>query len=311
MMTDREQTANGSRCRIGSARIGGGSGNGSSSGSDGCNGSGIQKPGVPFRTIRNSIRTGDTLLFRGSDAVSDAITEVEQHYDGVDSFSHSGMAMWASDFPATSVVRRPGDQGRLYVLESTASGRFIDGVPAITDDRGHLGVQLRDLDMVVDAYDANPKTRLAWLPLQDARRPAISQQALDATVCKYLGTAYDASCIDMSAAAIPLMRMVRDNRCIRCLRDKLCGLCCCGARPSSWLFCSELVASIYVDWGVFPETVVPGNVMPTDFLPKGFDASETSALVAQSQVPSAAIIETVDSDKQVPWVFREVVRYHS
>ena len=278
-----------------------------------------QKPGAPFRTIRPLIQTGDTLLFRGSDAVSDAITEVERRYDGANAFSHSGMAVWPRDLPTTSSIRRDGDQDRLYVLESTASGRLVDGVPAITDDRGHLGVQIRDLDLVVEAYDASPKTRLAWLPLQDARRPALSQQALDHTVCRYLGESYDASCVDLSAAAIPFMRVVRDNRCFRRLRDKFCGLCCCGAKPSSWLFCSELVASIYVDWGVVPETVIPADVMPTDFLPKGFKAirptSETSALVSDtpssSSSSTATIIETADSDRQVPWVFKEVVRYHS
>jgi len=263
------------------------------------------KPGVLFHSIRSSIRTGDILLFRGSDMVSGAITEIEQFYDGVNAFSHVGMAMWARDFPADSRLRKPDDGEKLYVLESTASGKLVDGVPAVTDDRGHLGVQLRDLDLVVEAYDTNPKTRLAWMSLQDEIRPEITPQNLDETVTKYLGKGYDASFIDLAAAAIPFLRFIRDNWYFRRFRDFVYRRIFCGATPSSWLFCSELVAQIYVNWGVFPNTVIPADVMPTDFLPAGFG-------VQNSNAESITLVgtKTADSDKQVPWVFKEVIRYH-
>lgn len=260
-----------------------------------------QKPGVPFRMIRGSIQTGDLILFKGGELVSAVIAEIEEHYNGVDSFSHAGMAILAKDLPADSILRRPDDNDKLYIIESTGSGRWIDGVPAVTDNKGHLGVQLRDLDLVVESYDTNPKTRMAWLPLQKPAMDTVSSQKLDATVIKYIGQVYDCDCVSLFAAAIPCMRCVRDSWTFRHLRGAFCCLCCCGSKPSSWLFCSELVSQIYIDWGIFPDTVAPEDVLPTDFLPKGFEtpgATETSTLV------------TADADKQVPWVFKGVHRYH-
>jgi len=261
-----------------------------------------QKPGVLYNSIRDKMKTGDTLLFRGHGVVSDAILNIEKYYDGIDAFSHAGMVVWAKDLPAVSSVRRPGDNDSVYVLESTASGSWTDGVPSIMDGKGHIGVQLRNLDLVVEAYDANPETRLAWLPLQERMKPIISQQQIDATITRYLNTSYDGNCLDLSAAAVPFMRFVRDNRCVRHFRNFMYHIFCCGAHPDTWLFCSELVAQIYVDWEIFPTTVIPADVMPTDFLPANFESSkETTGLLKT---------ETADSDHQVPWVFVNVTRFH-
>lgn len=262
------------------------------------------KPGVPYAEIRDNMKSGDVLLFRGSGLVSDAIAEVEEHYDGCGAFSHAGMVIRAKDLPAWCRVRRQDDAECMYVLESTASGTWTDGVPSILDNKAHIGVQLRNLDLVVEAYDANPVTRLAWLPLRGECRAHITDKKLGDAVERYLGVAYDASCIDLFAAAMPCMRCVRDNWCMRHFREALCRVFCCGAHPERWLFCSELVSQIFVDWGIFPNTVVPADVMPTDFLPAGFDkppAAETSKLTETTA--------TMDADHQVPWVFSDVVRY--
>lgn len=289
-----------------------------------------EKPGVPYSEIRDKMATMDLLLFRGSDAVSKTIAGVESLYTGSGGFTHAGIVIRPEDLPMDSDYRRrcimsadPKNQIRtcVCVLESTASGKFIDGVPSVTDGGGHLGVQMRNLDQVVQAYDANPVTRLAWLPLNPTVKRGIrdnnlSEWKLQDILNRYLSTPYDASICDLGAAAVPCMRCMRDNCAFRWIRDSCSRVFCCGSRPSTWLFCSELVSQIYVELGIFPKTVNPSNVMPVDFLPKGFEDDETAPLnhTATTSAPALSqppVVTTMDSDGQVPWVFSGVVRYHS
>jgi hypothetical protein len=260
------------------------------------------KPGVAFGDISGQIQTFDLILFRGGDFVSGAIADIEEAYVGVRDFTHSGIAVRAKDISKTSDLWRSGDD-TLYVFESTASGQLVDGVSAVTDRRGHLGVQLRDMSQVVKHYDVKPITRMAWLPLQETVRSAIPPRIVDSVLERYMNVTYAVSCIDLAAAASPLVRKVRDCWLFRKARSVFCRFCCCGAQPNTWLFCSELCAQIYKDIGVFPDSLVPADVMPVDFLPE-----ETSPLLASS---STTARNTVDSDHQVPWVFRDVIRFHA
>jgi hypothetical protein len=262
-----------------------------------------QKPGVPYSEVAHLIQSFDLFLFRGGDFVSDAIAGVEQAYVGVSDFTHVGIAIRARDLDPSSDLWRPGDD-TLYIFESTASGKMADGVPAV-DGRGHLGAQLRDMARVTKHYDAGHKTRIAWMPLQDAFRDAIPLHAVDGIVERYMYREYNASCVGLAAAASPMIRHVRDCWLFRKIRSALCMYCCCGARPNTWLFCSEMVAQIYKDVGVFPDAVVPADVMPVDFLPE-----ETTPLLTAAGSDAARII-TVDADHQVPWVFRTLVRFHA
>lgn len=87
------------------------------------------KPGISWSEIRCLVKTYDLLLFRGNDFVSDAIANIERYDTGVGSFTHAGLVIRPSDLPADSPLRTAGDQDKIYVLESTASGKWIDGVP--------------------------------------------------------------------------------------------------------------------------------------------------------------------------------------
>lgn len=313
------------------------------------------KPGTPWSVIRNQIQTYDLLLFRGADFVSEAISKVEEHGVGIGDFTHVGLAVWARDLPAGSKFRRPGDDAKLYVLESTASGRIASG-PGDLDRHSHLGVQLRDMDEVVPSYDVFPRSRLAWAPLRDSPKPAAQQAApepgsstattsstgpagnagpatgptgcstapatrpqpnpavLENVLERYMDLFYDANCLDLLASALPSLRSLRTffhgSRCV------VQALCCCGCVSSpcrsrqvnKWYFCSELVSQIYIDLGVFPATLNPANVMPSDFLPKSALA-DAGFLLGDVSPPSSS--QTVDADREVPWVFRKVVRFHS
>lgn len=247
-------------------------------------------------TILSRFRTFDLVLFRGSDFVSNTIAKMEKTQVGVDTYTHAGLVIRADDMPTTFHVDIPGV---CYVLESTASGPIIDGVPSVVDGSGHFGVQLRNLGDVIRQY----QTRLAWLPLAQHLRPAVTPHLVEFILRKYLRHRYNMSFVNLLAAITPCMRRVRDDACFRRSRSCFCRTFCCGSQPNTWLFCSELCAQVYKDIGVFPPSVRPENVLPVDFLPKA-----KSPAMLNGWQPS---ITTIDADCNVPWVFDGVTTFFS
>lgn len=263
------------------------------------------KPGRPFGEIKPMIRTLDLIMFRGGDIVSDFIAKVEAmsvKRTGASTYTHVGLAVWGRDL---GLLAR-GFEETLLVFESTLSGNLSDGVKDIYG-RAHLGVQLRNLEEVVVAYDSCPTTHMAWLPVQEDRRVTLKLETLPAIYGKYKDLFYDASALDLLAAAAPMFRPVRDCAALTCVRDKFCQcFCCCckkGAdakspelpnRESNWQFCSELAANVYKDIGLLPQDVNSQDVLPCDFLPAS----------------SPGTYGTLDVDKKVPWLFNGVVQFH-
>ena len=146
------------------------------------------------------------------------------------------------------------ENGKLYIWESTMSGRLGGGVPDI-NGRTYLGVQLRDFDEVFKFYDQNPETRVAWCSLKN--NPSLSpnfKSSFTTVFNKYNGSFYNANIFSLLASLFPYLRPLRYLTEIKHI-------------DSSWLFCSELVATVYRDLGIFPQTVNPENVVPVDFLP--------------------------------------------
>jgi len=243
------------------------------------------KPGVPYSQIRDELQSLDLLLFRGSDAISDFIRLLEGHFleptstllDGAekyqgspDEFSHVGMVV------RPDILDDPRTQpGAVYVWESTMSGTLGDGAYNI-DGVSYLGVQLRDLGRVVADYDAPPDTRLAVAPLRPEVRAAVFgekgerlpevRQRFTALFKDLNGRRYDANPGSLAGAMVPPLRIFRDGA------EDFLG-------THNWLFCSELVALVYRELGVFPAEVRPRNVIPMDLL--GFDADG----VAEGGVP--------------------------
>ena len=253
------------------------------------------KPGVGYTAIRGELKTFDLLLFRGDDFVSRSILKIEGVMDKTEGlFSHVGVCMRAEDLlPVVTFA----EQGKVYVFESTMSGNLADGVKNI-EGHSRLGVQLRDLDAVVKAYDKSPNTRLAWCTLKPEKRLWIdTRKCARECVRRYNGMFYDASCIDLAAVVVPTLRKVRDCGLVKLVRSKCCCCCCCCCTtkpPSEWQICSELVANIYKDIGVIPQTVEAQNVMPMDFI---VDAKDET--------------KTLDSDGEVPVIYTNLVRFYS
>lgn len=237
----------------------------------------MNKRGVPYPEVRKHVRSFDLFLFRGKDFVSDTISSVERRKTGFGDFTHVGICLLGEDFPPDSALYK---QDTVYIFESTMS----EGVPDIVDGESHLGVQLRDMDAVVKAYDASPKTHIAWAPLLPTCRPRVCELSfLTQSVCdRYGGTFYNASIVNLLGAAVPVVRFLRDRpRC--CAPGWACyaSTCCCcfstsaNDRPDRWLFCSELAANIYRDIGSLPARINPKNVLPVDFVPLSKDSSKT------------------------------------
>ena len=141
----------------------------------------------------------------------------------------------------------------------------------------------------------------------------------------YNGTAYDSSIIDLISATNGCCscccREIRDssyfeeNYTRRGCFGKIC--CCCFRKiaglddrsplspsgnirdkverrlnPRRGLFCSELVASVYKDIEIFPSDIIPGNVLPVDFIQSKRDSHKT-----------------VDADNKIPLVISEVMKF--
>jgi len=117
-------------------------------------------PSVNYYEIKNQIQPFDVLLFRGGDFISSAITKVQKLRLGNGSFSHAGLVINGYLLGYDDEDKKD----KLYLWEITMSGKLTDGVPDIRG-KSFLGVQVRDLDKVVEANLKNPKIKIGWLPL--------------------------------------------------------------------------------------------------------------------------------------------------
>jgi len=234
----------------------------------------ISKTGVAYSRIRNQMETFDMIFFRGSEPVSNFISwlqkKLHHNQDVAGSFTHVGMIIKGDHFPWCSPYYAPG---KIYVFESTQSGLLGDGSFDV-NSKSHLGVQLRDLDKVAETYDSTPNSKMAWGKMRQELRPNVlnCQLQLMKMMRKYNGLRYDASFIDLTSALWPFMRGIRR------FKNHIFDKCCClfpGLNQKNWIFCSELVAHIYRDFGILSQHVNPENVLPCDFLENPQNAGKT------------------------------------
>lgn len=223
------------------------------------------KQGEKYQNIKNQIKPFDLVLFKGGDYISDFIRYVQYlntdtHYNkkykvNSNQFSHVGLVVTNDILNDSSL-----DHGKLYIWESTMSGDLTDGVPNVLGE-SYLGVQLRELDLVVKNYDSNPHTQIAFASLKDdiyekvMFDPDISNKFVK-LFALYNGTRYDANLLSLYAAVDKEYRSKRDL-----IEETL--------NTQDWLFCSELVALIYKELHILPDSIDPKNVVPMDFI--GFD----------------------------------------
>jgi hypothetical protein len=223
----------------------------------------------------SQIRPLDLIVFRGSDLVSGLITKMEEHETGsMANVSHVEVAMSAEWCDVADL-----SSNNMYSWGSTLSGPLNDG-PCSVSGKAVFGVQLRNLDELIESYLRNPAANVGVCRLIDSpilRRPDESaadyavrceqlRMAINEAYVAYGNTKYDANPLALFGAMFPELRSLRDF-----VNDE----------PDKLLFCSEFVAALYKKVGIINDAtdgIIDGeipdakNVLPTDFL--GTDADK-------------------------------------
>ena len=146
--------------------------------------------------------------------------------------------------------------GEAWVLESTMSGRWGDGVRDV-DGHGRFGVQLRRLPDLLEAYTGRLAAKGAAIgharwrgpPPTPADRAVLSALWRN----KLRGTRYNMSPLVLLASVCPQLRPARRLHALLVPQDR-------------FLFCSELVAWVLQWLGRVAPDVVVDEVVPMDFV---------------------------------------------
>lgn len=210
------------------------------------------KKGELYDHIKAQIRPFDLLMFKGNDFVSSTISKLEKRgnkFSQGGEFTHAGIVVTSDIIYDMYMI-----PGKLYVLESTISGKLGSGVKNIYNQT-MLGVQVRDLDLLIDAYDKPNNTNIAWCPLLhnpiDLHDPNELKHRMSNVYNGINGQMWDANCWSLLSALYPCMRPCRS-----CIESSV--------HTEDWLICSEMVAYIYKQMGILPDYVNPKDVIPAD-----------------------------------------------
>lgn len=252
-----------------------------------------------YYNIRPYLKTGDIVFFRGGESASNMISKIEKKLTHNGLYTHVGLILLSNSFPIGSPYRFRGTSSGSgsgsgncndnmfeyvipYVIESTMSGKLSDGVLNI-EGYSFLGVQIRKLDEVIEAYDKDTTTHIAIGHLKCDLYDQHINSNLNVTkiidiVREFNGISYDVNCFDLFAAAYKKLRKIRNffkKYCI-CFRKK------------NLQFCSELVANIYIKLGILNPLINAEDVLPVDFYSENGE-------------------ETFDTDKLIPVLFESIV----
>ncbi len=208
------------------------------------------KKGVDFREV--GLRDFDLVLFKGGDDVSGFIRGLERYQLGNGDFSHVGIILTSK-----SLRFRNLEDNKLYIFESTMSGHLSDGVPNYTG-HSYLGSQLRDFAEVLKAYDAPPHTAVAVRRIKDNPLDVMDINEVRERCSFIFGEwdhrPYQVVLWELFCAMFPSLRRFR----IR-------------VAEKQFVFCSELAAIIYKEFGIMPPNTVPSDVVPVDFVTQDQD----------------------------------------
>ncbi len=222
---------------------------------------GVPKEGILYDAYRKSILPLDLVFFQGTDFTSSIIQFAENvalekaNYNiTTDTFTHLGIVVTTDILDDDRL-----EPGKLYLLESTVSG-IGDDTTLNIDGIYSSGVQIRDLDILVNDYDRPNDAAVAICHMSKG----IFDHELDMNerfrdiftdvYKKYSNVEYNDSHIALASSAWSCLRPLRRQSRVTAPRK---------------LFCSEFIASLLIDVGLLPDSVIPANVVPMDFF--GFD----------------------------------------
>jgi hypothetical protein len=209
--------------------------------------------------VKNKIRPFDLICFRGGDFVSNIISDVEKKSFGNGDWTHVGIVM------TRDVFKFKGKDNKLYVWESTISGKFGDKVNNIYN-QSQFGVQIRDLGKVIEDYLKVKGTKIGWCKLINnpldqqenesnrSYRKRVSNLKINIRQFYYRhkDAKYDYTLKTFLKTLFPKLSKIKWINKLLHNNDKY--------------FCSELVAKIYQDVGVLGNDIDPENVAPVELL---------------------------------------------
>lgn len=222
----------------------------------------------------------DCILFRGKDYISKFVEEMENLSSGFNDFSHVGIVITSEILPCVKNLK----PNILYIWESTSSlcipGCDTQFVPDVELGTTRFGVQIRELDKVLKAYDGS----VYWAKLKV--NPWLKRNILDGgkeesiiktleTIHEKLGKAhYELNPISLFSATITMLRPIRNcidfsiivlHKITNMLRLTSGSLTQLDVEEFS-VFCSEFVSIIYINLGILEITCIPYDITPVNLI---------------------------------------------
>jgi hypothetical protein len=190
---------------------------------------------VKYKNIKGDIKTFDIFLFSGRGKFS-AVIECTSS----SKYSHVGIAVNGRDLEKMEFRPKYAfDPDGLYLFHSNKGS--VDGTIDIFSGEDASGVQINSLGSVLSNY--NGKCFYRPLTLKHDRSHYLKK--LGEVIRRNIGKPYEDSFIELCFALFP---------------------CNCQSTDTDTIFCSELVAEVYIDTGIFTEdSDDSNNYTPVDF----------------------------------------------
>jgi len=223
--------------------------------------------------IKDKIQPLDYLLFRGHDIISNTIGKLEEYSTGDGSFTHVEVVVCSELLPDIPQLK----PGKLYTMASLSSISSPSEAPDILTGKGRFGVQIRDLDQVIERYkSSNPDNLVGWCRNQDnlwLKDPTLATEKMEFIYHEYGNKIYEYSPLNLFAVIFRWLRPVRtifqeimvDGYWVLStlhIVDPLSR----EQEQMARMFCSKFAVLVGKATGNIPDEVDPQNVSPIQFL---------------------------------------------
>lgn len=223
---------------------------------------------------KSKLSSFDLILFSGGNYVSEFISFLERKHldipENIKSYCHVGIVI-KNDVLNDDRL----EDDKIYIWESILSGALSDGIKNI-DGKEFFGTQLRELDQVVEVYKKRDDMEVVWCKLvQDIDHQLVRDKFTD-IFKKYNNIKYDYNPVSLFSSIFSVFR---------CFRDHFERM----IESEDWLFCSELVALVYKELGIFPRNIGIKNVIPMDFLGYDLDKVHNGGIPCVVNIPPVVL----------------------
>ena len=241
------------------------------------------KKGILYSECKEQLRPFDVIFFRGDALFSSVISILEKYGNNLPEsgeFSHVAMIIDSNVCIHENIL-----PGRLYIVESVIGGVFAHNVKDI-NNKVVYGVQIRDLEDVVKAFDKSNNTIVAWgkvghNPL-DVMPIDVIRDKMTHFCNEYLGKTYDANPVSLLSSVFPSLRKYRDSI------ETVC-------HTKDWYFCSEIVAKIFKIFGIYPDTINEKDVLPRDIIHPEVDIDRMPKVIETLTYITTPIHQTINN----------------